>query len=153
MCHVAFLMSHVILHILWQGRDMSFCWDELQPDTETTHKIKYLMKKKKITWSIGLKYHTATKKGTERSQCKSANHHHPVYFSLCGLCKDCKEVPDFLFLTLLSNILLCFPTISHFHFLKCQTTRYIEKNQARSQKIWVWNPDRPLTNSDFSQVS
>lgn len=153
MCHVAFLMSHVILHSLWQGRDMSFCWDELQSDAETKHKIKYLLKKKKITWSIGLKYQAATKKGTERSQCKSANCPHPVYFSIWGLHEDCKDAPDFLFRTPLSNIFLCFQAINHFHVLKCQTARYTEKNQARSQKIWVRNPDRPLTGSDFSQAS
>lgn len=116
-CHVSFLMSHVILHTLWQGRGVSFCWNVLQPDTETMHKITLL---KKITWLIGLKYWRVTMKGTDCSHCKPAQNPTTHVCFHCGLIKDWKEMPGFPFLTPSSNILLYFKTIYHFPLPKCK---------------------------------
>lgn len=133
MCHVTFLMSHVTLCTLWQGRGMSFCWNELQPDTDTVHKIKNLVRS--ITWSIGLKYQTATMKSTECSHCKQANSPHPVCFSFCCVFKDRKGAPSFPFLTLFQQILLFWNNISLASFQMPNNTLYWQEPSLESERI------------------
>lgn len=150
---VMLLFWWVMLHylLLWQRRGMSFCWSGSQPDTETTHKIKYLIRK--TTWSIDLKYQRVMRESTECSHCMWANNPHPGYFSLYNLLQNWKEELSFQFPKCFPNIPLCFKTIHHFPFPKCQTTRCTEKTHLGVRKMWVQNPGRPFTTSDFSQVS
>lgn len=109
MCHVTFLMSHVSLHRLWQGRGMSFCWNELQPDTKARHMIKYLVRK--ITWSIGLKYQAAAVEGTECSQCDGAKKSHAGWSPVHSVVSLRTEKPVVPF-SHSSSVSLAFKTIN-----------------------------------------